>query len=245
MTKSHAKLLGVIAGFDGVLQLLPHGGSLDCYDAQTWQTLYDHDVPPSKRGIFSSKVATEKSAKIDWAKPDAALLAEARRVRDLLQSSPIEPGRMLYVAGKARTACDVKVVPENREGRQVVVLATERGDGRVPWETGIPPRLGGSTYYMDASRRFGQPRARLSGFAGSTRARFDIEAAADGAVGARPLPETFEMREPRVETYPNRGDLIALAMGGAWSRARTARRRPRSASAWCTGTCRARRLRPW
>jgi pimeloyl-ACP methyl ester carboxylesterase len=217
LTKSHAKLLGVIAGFDGVLQLLPHKGTLDCYERSAWDALYENDAPPGKRGIFSSEVATEKSAEIDWARPDPEQLKEGRKIRDLIQMSPVDAERMIYVAGKApATASDVRIEANNPPGRKVVVLATARGDGRVPWATGIPAGLEANTYYMDATH------GDLANHEDSFTALLDLlergvtSKLPKTAPAARAVTEeTFELKEEHVEAYPSRGDLIATALGGS------------------------------
>jgi tetratricopeptide (TPR) repeat protein len=147
---SYDDLLNYITHFDGVLQLLPYKGTLDAYEPDSWQALQTQDLA-GQRGIGNSQVATSQSAGFAWLLPDADQLAEARRVRDLLRTSPIDPDRMIYVAGCAdATAVDITVDPTAPAGQRVIVLASADGDGRVPWATGIPPELNARTYYVDA-----------------------------------------------------------------------------------------------
>ena len=73
----YAGLLATITAFQGVLDLLPDTGTLDLFDPAQWQALYDQDAPPD-RGLFSSSVASSKSAGFAWPLPGAAALAQAR-----------------------------------------------------------------------------------------------------------------------------------------------------------------------
>jgi len=147
---SYGDLLHYITRFFGVLELLPYNGTLDAYEPGSWQALQTQDLA-GQRGIGKSQVATSQSAGFAWLLPDADQLAEARRIRDLIRSSPIDPDRMIYVAGCAdATAVDITVDPNAPAGQRVVVLASADGDGRVPWATGIPRELSAGTYYVDA-----------------------------------------------------------------------------------------------
>jgi tetratricopeptide (TPR) repeat protein len=146
----YGDLLNYITRFVGVLELLPHSGTLDAYQPGSWQALRIEDLA-GQRGIGKSQVATSQSAGFAWLLPDAAQLTEARRIRDLLRASPIDPDRMIYVAGCAdATAVDITVDPGAPAGQRVAVIASADGDGRVPWATGIPPQLAAGTYYIDA-----------------------------------------------------------------------------------------------
>jgi len=147
---AYGDLLNYITRFFGVLQLLPYKGTLDAYEPDSWQALQIQDLA-GQRGIGKSQVATSQSAGFAWLLPDADQLAEGRRVRDLIRTSPIDPDRMIYVAGCAdATAVDITVDPGAPAGQRVVVLGSAEGDGRVPWTTGIPPELNARTYYIDA-----------------------------------------------------------------------------------------------
>ena len=75
---SYAEVLGLIAEYDGALQLLPHAGTLDLYDVAAWQRLHQFDAKVD-RGIFGSKpVDPSKSANVAWTVPAGARLARAR-----------------------------------------------------------------------------------------------------------------------------------------------------------------------
>ena len=215
---SYAELLRVIARFDGVLELLPHDGSVDLFDAATWTKLFEADVPAGARGLFSSSsVASSEAAGFAWTPPDAARLAAARKVRDLLQGSPIDPARMIYVAGHAReTPLNVAIDPSAKDGRHVRVEATWQGDGRVRWETGIPRQLLASqTYYMDAEH--GDLANAKEHFvalhdllvSGATTKLPRTPPAARGG-----LSDACELHVPAPAFVPDAEDLAATAMGG-------------------------------
>jgi hypothetical protein len=217
-------LLETISGFQGVLDLLPDTGTLDLFDGATWRTLYDRDVPPD-RGLFSSGVASSKSAGFAWPAPAADGLARARAARARVAASAVDPTRMIYVAGVAdETACDIAVDQSAPAGRRVRVLATAHGDGRVPWSTGIPAGL--RVYYMDA----------VHGDLASTEDAFPaiLDLLATGTTSKLPttppqrraaVTDAFEMRESPPAMVPDQEDIVASALG---SRRRRARRTARA-----------------
>ena len=211
---SHSELLEIISCFDGVLQLLPHSGSLDAFDPATWQKLQEHDNTV-ERGLFDTKVATDKSARFHWPLPQEARLAAARKVRDLLQASAIDSDRMIYVAGVApATACDVTIDENARRGRRVIVHATTNGDGRVPWATGIPSGLNDHIYYVDVEH--GDLANHVEAFPGL----LDLLSHGSTTKLARTPPvrrgivdELQVLTEETPFMYPDEDDLIASALG--------------------------------
>lgn len=209
----YAGLLATITAFQGILDLLPDTGTLDLFDPAQWQALYDQDAPPD-RGLFSSSVASSKSAGFAWPLPGAAALARARASRDMVATSAVDSTRMVYVAGVAdETASDILVEPTAAPGRKVRVLASAHGDGRVLWKTGIP--AGMRAFYMDA----------VHGDLASTEEAFPalLDLLTTGTTSKLPTTapqrraaatETFEMREPLPSMVPDQEDLVASALGG-------------------------------
>jgi hypothetical protein len=118
VTRSHAALLGIITRFPGVLAMLPKSADQDYFSAETWQQY-------------------AAGGKADWVLPDPSDLNHAREFRAVLDSSPVDPERMIYVAGQARAT----LVGMFREDGAIRFRATTRGDGQVPWDTGIPSQL--------------------------------------------------------------------------------------------------------
>ena len=118
VTHSHTQLLGIIARFPGVLAMLPKSGDEDYFSADTWRQYAG-------------------GGKVSWVLPDASDLDRAREFRALLDSSPVDPERMIYVAGQARAT----LVGMFQEDGKIRFRATTRGDGQVLWDTGIPSQL--------------------------------------------------------------------------------------------------------
>ncbi len=204
------ELLEFFSAFAGVLQMLPHEGSLDAYDAATWRVLQ------------------QNGSQSEWPVPEATHLAEAARVRDLLHASPIDPDRMIYVAGcAAATPCDVTIDTSAPQGHRVVVHATAQGDGRVPWATGVPSDLKSKTYYMDVEH--GDLANTSAAFpalldllnVGVTTKLPQTPPALRGASG-----ETFELPVEAPAFYPDEEDLVASALGSTRHR-RAAEPNPR------------------
>jgi pimeloyl-ACP methyl ester carboxylesterase len=210
---SYGDLLKYITRFFGVLELLPHKGTLDAYEPDNWQSSRRGILPDS--GASASRVAVQ-SAGFAWLR-DAVQLAEARRIRDLVHTSPIDPDRMIYVAGCAdATAVDITVDPSAPPGQRVVVLASADGDGRVPWATGIPPELNSHTYYVDAVH--GDLADVPDTFPalvdlltlGATTKLPKAPPARRGAAGA-----TFVLRAELPTMFPDEQDILTSALGSS------------------------------
>ena len=212
LRSKHAELLSTIAAFDGVLNLLPHTGGMDFFDPSAWERLLDRDAPET-RGLFGSSVETSKSAGFRWTVPDEAALRRAKRLAEVVAGSPLDPARVVYVAGAAdETAADIVIDDEAPAGRRVRVMASSRGDGRVLWETGIPKGI--RAFYMDT----------MHGDLANDRRHFvAIAELLDSGTTAR-LPtspparrdenKTFEMREPMAAMVPDEAEIVAAALGG-------------------------------
>lgn len=115
------ELLGIISAYPGVLELLP--GEL--LDPAAWEPFMRDDP-----------------RRADWHVPPAAALQEARRVRDSIATGPLDPARVFYLAGHApSTPSGMTIVKEGDSESRLVFFATQEGDGRVPWKTGIPEGL--------------------------------------------------------------------------------------------------------
>src|SRR5262249_3325364 len=127
--------------------------------------------------------------------------------------SPLDPARMIYVAGVAEeTASDVLVDAMAPKGRRVRVVASPLGDGRVMWETGIPAGL--PTYYMDAVH------GDLANTAEAFPALLDLLTTGKTSKLPTTPPRsrsstsgTFDMREEIPAMIPDRDELVASALG--------------------------------
>ena len=219
---SQSTLLEIISRFDGVLQLLPHRGTLDVFSPEAWQQLrtYDHQ---DDRGMFFAKVASSQSAGIYWPSPDAGQLAKAQDVIKTIQGSPIDPARMIYVAGRAgATPDDIRLDPSGKRDRRILVHTTPEGDGRVPWATGIPQALKEKAYYVDCEHgdlaNFPEAFEGLADLLqnGVTTKLSKTPSAGRGVLvvpqGGASLSEIYD---GRVEMYPEEDDLMAAALGSS------------------------------
>lgn len=214
ITNSQKTILNIISRFDGVLQLLPHSGTLDVYQEKIWQSLLEHDRGTA-RGIFGSDVATSKTAGIAWPVPDAAQLAEALKVQALIKSSPIDAQRMVYVAGSAAaTPCDVSIDLSASAKRRIRVDATSFGDGRVPWATGIPEELKHKTYYVESEHGdLANSEEIFDGLLDLLNAGVTTKLSKTPPVRRGVSVVPFEFPEVPLEMYPGEEDLIASALG--------------------------------
>ena len=138
---SEVELLAVIARFPGVLSLLPGAkdGADDYLSAETWARYYQAGAG-------------------DWIAPDANDLKIARAFRAIIDSNSVNPEKMLYVAGQAPATLIAMYSDIGGKGAASIRFrATARGDGEVPWDTGIPREL--KRWYMPDVRHGNLPSA--------------------------------------------------------------------------------------
>ncbi len=120
VTHSHTELLAILTRLPGVLAMLPKTADEDYYSVATWKQYAG-------------------AGKANWVLPEPADLDRAREFRALIDSSPIDSERMIYVAGQARATL-VGMFRDAKDG-SIRFRATTRGDGQVLWDTGIPSEL--------------------------------------------------------------------------------------------------------
>lgn len=187
------ELLETIVKFPGVLAMLPNHGREDWFDPATWER-YSRATPSG------------------WAPPAPEDLVAAKQFRELLKASPIDPARMIYVAGKARaTIADMLIGVSDMGGNEVQFEATRRGDGRVTWDSGIPKDL--RPYYMPVGH--GDLSAAVEHFPAI------VELLETGATGkltqAAPVERaedrTFLLRRAPEQSIPDERSLAAAMLG--------------------------------
>ncbi len=132
------ELLTIIVRFPGVLELLPIDNDYEFFREEIWRELQQQDD--------------------DMRDPDSPLpsrdeLLQARHTWERVLATPLDPGRTLYVAGQAsqtpiawRAEIEHSIEHLWRAHKRIVFEATARGDGKVPWDTGIPPNI--RTWYL-------------------------------------------------------------------------------------------------
>ncbi len=189
------ELLKIISRFRGMLELLPADNDHELYDRAAWQELLAVDDK-------------------NWSAPTQADLDRSKRTREILDSSPIEPEHMIYVAGRAEaTPIGYELVPNAKSRKdRIRFIATAAGDGRVPWQTGIP--AGVPTWYMEAEH--GALANHVPGFAAlldllergmTTRLSDTAPAVLRGA------PETFVLPDDEPVAFPDAQDIEEAALG--------------------------------
>ena len=192
LTRDQEGILALIARMPGVLELLPRGAAEGFTGDAIWKAL-------------------RRARRHGWVDPAAADLASAADTFALIAGAPIDPERMAYVAGQAEAT---PVGMEIEDDRRVRFLATARGDGRVPWDTGIPKGLrqvfwaeavhGDLSAYQPAFAAY----AEILASGTTTRLRTSEPPLARGA------PERFELPPDTPAIFPDEDDLRAAALGG-------------------------------
>ncbi|MEO7431852.1 MAG: CHAT domain-containing protein, partial [Dokdonella sp.] len=187
-------LLGVVDRYRGALDLLPWPSDRDYFNADVWAAL----MP------LADGTAVDAARTTAWPTPSKADLAASHAFCAALAEQPLDPHRVVYVAGQAdETAIGIAV-----EGKGLTFMATAAGDGRVPWDTGIPDGI--SAWYVDAVHGdIPAHRRSWPGYldllqSGTTQAlRHDRPA-------TRGTDDVFELREIPVSYLPD-ADAIARA----------------------------------
>ena len=204
LTRNEEGILELIARMPGVLDLLPRGAAEDFTGGAVWKALRQ----TKRRG---------------WVDPAAPDLASAAETFALIAEAPIDPERMAYVAGQADAT---PVALEIEDGRRVRFMATTRGDGRVPWETGIPKALR-QVFFADAVH--GDLSAHEPAFAAyseilatGTTTRLRTTAPPTG----RAASDRFELLPDTPTIFPDEDDLRASALGASRRPKRKAVRQP-------------------
>jgi CHAT domain/Lecithin:cholesterol acyltransferase len=214
-------LLDVICGYPGVLELLPTGNDYECYSEQYWSGLRQSD---------------EDVLRYPWEPPGAVDLKKAHRTWQTIEKKGLDPTRTLYVAGCAPAtpiAWREEREYDYESGREtwltLVFEASRRGDGQVPWDTGIP--AGVKTWYLEDVSHGDLPDhepafpAYLELLQTGTTMRLS-PAPPTGARGAV-VDGRFDLPPERLDTLPNARDIAASALGASRRRKRPGLRLPK------------------
>jgi hypothetical protein len=201
---SSRELVEIISRFPGVLAMLPRDAAKDYWAPETWRAL---------QAVYAD----------GWILPDAADLARAKAFRALLDTSPVDPQRMVYVAGQSHQTLMQVVIDETANGRnRIGFLATSRGDGQVLWDTGIPAGL--DAWYMPGVIHGDLPSAKQHFPAildllerGTTSRLQQSPPIARGAEGA-----PFRIERAPQDYLPDEQSLAASALGGTAGEPRAA-----------------------
>lgn len=127
-------IIGIVQDFPGLLELLPFSADdEDFSDQQFWRNL-------------------KQDIKARWQPPKETTLRTARRTWELIERSPVDGERMVYVAGKQDMTVSAYQVeyyddPFLAGRKHLSFLGTGQGDGTVTWQSG---RLAGvKTWYVE------------------------------------------------------------------------------------------------
>jgi len=218
------EFLDIVRDFPGVLELLPWpekdgkaSDGLDYFAVKTWQDWCDQDAENRDRQGRGTDLAFEraKGAGDGWQAPSSECLLAAKAAIEQVQAAPLDPDCTLYVAGSEKTPVAIRV-----EKGQVEIGWSDRGDGRVPWDTGIPPG-NVPVWYVDAAHgdllkheeAFDEYVALLE--TGTCRLSTAQSGARD-AGGVRYSPASLAV----YTLYPSAEEVMAAAVGGRAPRKR-------------------------
>ena len=214
VTQTLAALVGILAAYPGLLELLPNAAAdPDFSDPAPWQEL-----------------ASALGA--GWTAPAAAALRAARATWTQLRAAPPDPRLLRYVAGdQPATIAGYRLDPPAEPGgiARLRWQATRQGDGVVPWRTGVPPQtpvwyLAGTAHealcasaqafpaYLDlltTGKTARLPQAPPGASRGGTGADGGVDAGADALF---PLPE-----QPPADAIPDESQAAALGFGAGLS----------------------------
>jgi tetratricopeptide (TPR) repeat protein len=188
------ELLDIIRRFPGALELLPvtENGKIDIADS-IWEK-------------FGEALSG------GWKRPFKKDLKEAQQTWDALCTVDLDPEMVFYVAGHAdETPISVAVKETGSKQKEIIFTATEKGDGQVPWDTGIPKDIKHwfvSAVHGDIPDHKPAYKAFLQILeTGSTRLLATQPPAARGLErGGIMLPDS-------VDVFPNEDQLMAAGMG--------------------------------
>lgn len=199
-------MLGVVDRYRGALDLLPSPSDRDYFDADVWTAM----MP------LADGTADDPRHNTAWPTPTKADLAASQAFCAMLASQPLDPARVMYVAGQAdETAIGISI-----QGTRLTFMATAAGDGRVPWDTGIPPGI--SAWYVDAEHGdIPAHRRSWPGYlellqSGTTQALRRERPATRGT------DDVFELREIPVSYLPDADAIARAGIGRAQAQSRAA-----------------------
>ena len=199
VTRDRDEMIEVVRRYPGLLELLPCDPAEAMADAATWKRL--------RQQLDES-----------WPLPEAGQLAKARATWEVIRTSPIDPQRMVYVAGcQDETVVGYQVVDGRRRGKSLSFIASREGDGTVPWASG---RLENVPMYYVRDTGHDALCTQTRAFAGyvdllqtgtTTRLPTTPPALARGPGEA----DTFVLRDrPPADSMPSEAELRGLGFSG-------------------------------
>lgn len=190
------ELLDIIRKFPGVCELLPidDQGKIAVADA-LWEEF--------------GRVLGGK-----WKRPTKAILKQAQATWNKLMEVTLDPERIFYVAGRApATPIGVQIDDSDAETAKIVFSATDRGDGQVPWATGIPEGI--RCWFVNAVHGdIPDHRSAFGAFQEILDTGFTRQLATQPPVSREAEKERL-LPPDHVDIFPGDDQLIAAALGKA------------------------------
>jgi pimeloyl-ACP methyl ester carboxylesterase len=193
---SQRQLLDIVSRYPGLLEMLPSAGDYEFFSDKKWQELFKADGRP----------------KDTWVVPGSKQLSAARDLRKELDASPVETGRMLYVAGSASaTPVEVSIDASVLGSQRIAFLASPQGDGRVSWASGILPGL--KAWYIPAEHGdLADYQPAYAGFLDLLQSG-DTTRLSATPPALRGVPDRFPLPAEEAVLYPDQTDVTAAALG--------------------------------
>jgi pimeloyl-ACP methyl ester carboxylesterase/tetratricopeptide (TPR) repeat protein len=195
LRNSRRDILKIIGKYPGILNMLPTTDSgMDLFADSVWQ-----QIAATGRG--------------NRPVPDAEQLQQAKDTRALLDTvvfSNEESGRVLYVAGKA-SATPVSI---SIEKDKIKFQATADGDGRVPWNTGIPNGVA-SWYTNVVHGDLANHEPSFAAYKELLEKGTTALLSTDRPTRSRGVPDIFDMPADEVQYQPNEADISRAALGAS------------------------------
>lgn len=239
LSNNMREFLDIVSRFPGVLELLPWpvkdgcaADGHDYFDPALWQRWWADDAENrAGRARAAGQWDTAKGAGDGWPLPEAQRLAKARDVVAAIMAAPVDAASTCYVAGRDKTPVAVRLA-----NGQVEIQWVQEGDGRVPWQTGIP--AGVRAWCVDAAHgdllneagAFEEYVKLIStGECGLTRVA--AQTRAGGPASFVPAPRSV------LALYPTPEEITAAAVGGRPPQRRArGRRREQTTVEICHGS---------
>jgi len=124
------QLLAIMVRFPGLMSLLP----LDQHDR----------IPPESLWRGFHEVLGSK-----WKRPGKRILEQSQAEWNRVTAHQMNPDFVFYIAGHANaTPVSAEITSDSGKKSRIRFFSTSRGDGQVPWETGIPAGI--QSWYVNA-----------------------------------------------------------------------------------------------
>jgi len=177
--------------YPGILELLPAADTRNFFKGDIWNSI----KPPLHK---------------KWRKPTNSALGSAGNTWEVLKKVTLDPERIFYVAGCAnKTPVDLEITKN-----KIIFKATNQGDGRVPWEGGIPAGI--QCWYADSEH------GDLANYSPAFMAYQDI--LDNGETHRLPIERPVsreayhltDLSEDLVDVRPSFEQLNSFAIGGSY-----------------------------